>query len=76
MPIREWKERISISVECSDQELPKVVAILQGQQLLPTPIYNNITNNHTIALLPSPERSRPLDMETSIRDFQRSLING
>lgn len=31
MPIREWWEEIRIHVECSDRELPRAIAAVQGQ---------------------------------------------
>jgi hypothetical protein len=31
MPIREWKESIDISIECSDRELPRAIAAMNGQ---------------------------------------------
>lgn len=77
MPIREWHESFRISIECSDQELPRVLSALQGQQLLP-PLYttNNITNTTQTFLLPSPERRGNSDQENMFRDLQRSLNNG
>ena len=67
MPIREWHESIRITIECSDRELPRAIAALNGN--VQPEVHLHLTGEQAQHL--AQERSLQLSSQLTHRSLNR-----